>query len=230
MADMTQATVPGRTTLGTDPVNKITDEILATLRNQSKPEEKRLEAACTKIMDLYLEGKRDKYNAVLAKVSNALDGSTWDKLYDNYLSPSNKMLDCIGGAGLVAEKFDLSVAAQSVSNLNRLGMRVSENDDGTLSLSFGSNVRGDLGGREIDFGGQKLRLDDNTKGVELRENNGGFDLVIHNIVGEPDRLGLKLPQTGLTERPEFIPGKPNYTPGTRYAVVSRDDIDYQKLS
>ena len=178
-----------------------------------------LQDAASKIMDLWLENADNKINAVLTVLQDELPAETFRQFNDQYVQPSINVMSKISGGSKVAEQFDYSVSVKSAQNLSNLGVKFSESR-GTLGVSFAAGVQIEFDGETFGSEGVRLAFDNNTKGIAIVETDSGFELRIENLDGSIDIATLTTPS------PKAPIESSGYTPGTRYAVVSKDEINY----
>jgi len=218
--------VPGKTTIKNEEVDKIKNDVLNILRNTDKPENKNMEDACSKLMDLWLEDPTDKaLNSIMASLNNEIGGTElFDKFKSSYFEPSIKVMSCISGGSKVAEKYDYNVEVNSAANLKQIGLRFSVDQDGDIQLHFAPGLKGIVDGKEVDLNTQAISLDDKTKGVSVVETKTGFQIQIDNTDSASDILELSVPQQVSTDK------LASYKKGTRYAVISKHEICYGKSS
>lgn len=219
--------VPGGTDRIKEDSFKIAKEVNTILTDDKKPKEKRMEEACSKLMDLWLEDPTDKkLNTIKAYLAEKLPEDTWNDFNSSYLQPSIKVMSKISGGSTVAEKCDYEVQASSAEKLQQLGVKfVPSEKDILMSFKPGTKVK--LDGQDYADDTQRLvfKLDENTKGVKLVETEKGFEIQIINKSGPENILEITIPKT---DRPVDDSPKGGYTPGTRYAVINKDEVKYQK--
>jgi len=184
-----------------------------------------LQDATSKLMDLWLESADNKINAVLTILKDELPSETFRQFNDSYLQPSVNVMSKISGGSKVAEQFDYSVSVKSTENLKNAGIRFFSGR-GTLEVNFASNVRiMDASDGHISTGDRWAYIfDGSEKGVEIKEQpDGTFALKI--TYPESQMVDLYII---TVPNQEPAPANGGYTPGTRYAVVTKDEIDYTK--
>lgn len=219
------ARIPGKTNIKVDDSFKIAEEVNTILTDDKKPKEKRMEEACSKLMDLWLEDKTDKkLNTIAAYLAEKLPEDTWNEFKDSYIKPSIKVMSKITGGSIVAEKYDYEVQVNSAEKLQRLGIKFEPLDEQNIQMSFKPGVKVRFGNKEYT-GDEAFKIDSNTKAVKLVETEKGFEVQLINKDGSEDILEITIPKTS---RSDDDSPKGGYTPGTRYAVINKNEVKYQK--
>ncbi len=235
--------IKGKTNRLDEDTEAIKNEVSASLNNTSKPENERMEEACSTLMDLWLEDNTDaKLNQIMSSLYGEMPGSEiLDKFTNKYLKPSVEIMSCISGGSKVADKYDYTVEVNSAANLKNLGLKFSL-EGGNIYINFAPGVTATTPyGHTIDLGTAKLSLPNdldgvNTTGVKLAETEEGFQMTIDTINILDNTTHQRI--YNLSTVPNFISSagvnspqvdKP-YTKGTRYAVISKDDIFYEEIS
>jgi hypothetical protein len=209
---------------------KITDFVLSLKADILKGTNQSLQNATSRFMDLWLEDKTDKkFNLAREVLAAELSEKDLEKFNRNYLEPSVKIMEQINGGSKVAEQFDYSVSASSLEALKSAGFKFSKNERGELQAEIAPNAKitSLADGREISGSKFIYKFDGSEKGVEITEKpNGSFEFkVSYQDKRTPaDVYSIKVGNQ------VFLPVEDNvYTPGSKYAVVNKDEINY-KLS
>ncbi|MDR2431738.1 MAG: hypothetical protein LBD99_05755, partial [Candidatus Margulisbacteria bacterium] len=171
-----------------------------------------LQDATSKLMDLWLEDPTgQKLKAVLTVLQDELPADAFNQFKDSYLQPAIDVMSKIDGGSKVAEKYDYFVSVKSPENLAKLGMKFNISS-GELTLVFADGIKMD--NESLD--GKTLVFDKNTQGIEIFElAEGSFMLCVNNKDGKKEGYYLTSPVYNSS-----------YTPGSRYAVVSKNEINY----
>jgi hypothetical protein len=187
-----------------------------------------LQDAASKLMDLWLEDTTDqKLNAVLTILQDELPSDAFNQFKDSYLQPSINVMSKISGGSKVSERFDYSVSVKSAQNLKKAGIDFhNSKHEGVLDVTFAPNtVIKEPDGMSVEGRRWTYIFDGSEKGVEISEqDDGSFELKItypEDANKKPDVCIITVPDST-----SINPGSSGYTPGTRYAVVSKNEINY----
>ncbi|MDR1453819.1 MAG: hypothetical protein LBJ25_07600 [Candidatus Margulisbacteria bacterium] len=194
-----------------------------------KETSKGLQDATSKLMDLWLEDTTDqKLNAVLTILQDELPSDVFSQFNDSYLQPSVNVMSKISAGSKVAEQFDYSVSVKSAENLKKAGIHFhNSKHGGVLDVTFASNamIKDKSDGESVEGSRWTYIFDGSEEGVEISEQeDGSFELKITypKVANkQPDVYTITVPDST-----SINPSSSSYTPGTRYAVVSKNEINY----
>ncbi|MDR2338235.1 MAG: hypothetical protein LBE20_06305 [Deltaproteobacteria bacterium] len=234
MPEITNKNVPTNIKIDASTVaykEKITDFVLSLKADILKGTNQSLQNATSKFMDLWLEDQTDKrFNLARNILAEELSESenVLKKFNRDYLEPSIKIMGQIIGGSKVAEQFDYSVSASSVEALKSAGFKFSINERGQLLAEIAPNVKiTSADGREILGSKFSYKFDGTEKGVEITEKpDGSFEF---KVSYQDKRTPADVYSVEVDNKVSMPQTDPLYTPGSKYAVVNKDEINY-KLS
>lgn len=184
--------------------DEVADSILQEMGISSDPEMQRdpdqekselYANACSTLMDVYLEGDHSKTKAVVDVLKSRISASEWETFKKDYIDPSVGALSAVKNSGLLAESMAVIVDVRSKENIEKLGLSVNKNQDGSFTLSFGSKVNGVLDGQAVTFGpGERnLTFGKDFLAFELVEKNGSVTVNFIDSNGKGHPIALEAP-------------------------------------
>lgn len=234
--------VPGKTDMSAKESFEIAKSVADILTDDKKPKKARMEEACSKLIDLWLENSAYKsfgeskaarmLRTIKASLQEKLPEDVWNEFNDTYLEPSIRVMSEIRGGYVIADKFDFEAQVASADKLQDLGVNFFISKTNTVNVSFYPGVKVKYGNKEFapnEHGQVVLKFDPNVKEVKIVEKEKGFEMRFINNDGSEDVLEITKPERQEPDtEPKSTPKPSGYTPGTRYAVVNKDEVKYQK--
>lgn len=211
-------TVPGGTRLAEEKSTGLAERVIALVKGG------KMEEACSLLIDLWLEDSTDKkLNLVLGLLEEGAGEDLARKLRTQYLDPSIAVMTQIRRSSVVAERYDYEVAVRSSERLALFGLSFSPGEGKTIRVDFRPSVTATVNGRPL-AGTDGLSLDDRTAKVRIVETDAGFELHAINRDGSRDVATFQVPKEVPGQPPARSRPPSSYTPGTRYAVICREDL------